>query len=79
MFDFWKRRVKRLLPTLLVVLLFFLLISPFVLFKPSIKAVSSDIAPAIFSYFNFQALIQFGDYWGYKADNSFFYTLGLFQ
>lgn len=72
MFDFWKRRVKRLLPTLLVVLLFFLIISPFVLFKPNIKAVSYDIMPAIFSYFNFHALIQFGDYWGYKADNSLF-------
>ena len=72
MFEFWKRRVKRLLPALLVVLLFFLLIYPFALFKPNIKAATYDINPAIFSYFNFHALIQFGDYWGYKADNSFF-------
>lgn len=72
MIHFWVRRVKRLLPTLLSVLLFVLILSPILLFKPNVKAVASDVVPAIFSYFNFHALFQFGDYWGFKAENSIF-------
>lgn len=72
MFYFWTRRVKRLLPTMLTVVLFFLIICPFILFKPNIRAFSSDIIPAIFSYFNMYALSHFGDYWGTTAEKSYF-------
>ncbi|NOT93101.1 acyltransferase family protein [Ferruginibacter sp.] len=72
MFEFWIRRVKRLLPALLSVALFFLIICPFIIFKPNIRAISTDISPAIFSYFNIYALFHFGDYWGAAAEKSYF-------
>ncbi len=72
MFEFWSRRVKRLFPALLSVTLFFLILYPFVVFKPEIKTLSADVFPAIFSYFNIYALFHFGDYWGATAEKSYF-------
>ena len=70
--HFWLRRVKRLLPLLLTVILVTLIIAPFVLYKPFVKDISNDIFPALFSYFNFHALYDFGNYWGGKAEQSLF-------
>jgi peptidoglycan/LPS O-acetylase OafA/YrhL len=72
MFGFWLRRVKRLLPLLLTVILFTLILGPLLLFKPVIKDISNDIFPALFSFFNYHALFDFGNYWGVKAEQSFF-------
>ena len=72
MFDFWIRRIKRLLPALLTVVLVTLIVTPILIFKPVIKEVVSDVFPAIFSYFNIHALLDFGNYWGVKSNNSFF-------
>lgn len=72
MFEFWTRRVRRLFPALLVVILLFLIVYPFTVFKPNIRLLSTDIFPAIFSYFNMYALIHFGDYWGVAAEKSYF-------
>ncbi len=72
MYRFWIRRIKRLLPLLLIVVLFTLTITPLLVFKPVIKNLSKDIFPAIFSYFNFHALFDFGNYWGTKSEQSFF-------
>jgi peptidoglycan/LPS O-acetylase OafA/YrhL len=72
MYRFWLPRVKRLLPLLLTIILVTLFITPVLLFKPVIKDISQDIFPALFSYFNFHALYDFGDYWGGKAEQSFF-------
>ena len=69
---FWLRRVKRLLPLLLTVILITLIITPLLVFKPVVKSISQDIFPALFSYFNFHALNNFDDYWGGKAEQSFF-------
>ena len=41
-------------------------------FKPIVKNISGEIFPALFSYFNFHALYDFGDYWGGIAEQSFF-------
>lgn len=71
MYQFWIRRVKRLLPLLLTVILTTLFITP-LLFKPIVKDLSNDVFPSLFSYFNFHALFNFGDYWGGKAEQSFF-------
>ena len=70
--KFWLRRVKRLLPTLLTVILTVLLIAQFLIFKTSFLNTLNDIFPATFSYFNFHAYFNYGDYWGQKADSSFF-------
>jgi peptidoglycan/LPS O-acetylase OafA/YrhL len=72
MYRFWLRRVKRLLPLLLTVILVTLIITPLLVFKPVVKDISQDIFPALFSYFNFHALHDFGDYWGGAAEQSFF-------
>ena len=69
---FWLRRVKRLLPLALTVILVTLIIAPFVVYKPYVKDISKDIFPALFSYFNFHALYDFGNYWGGKAEQSLF-------
>ena len=67
MYRFWLRRIKRLLPLLIVVVLCTILVIPFFIFKPVVKDVSKDILPAVFSYFNFHALFDFGNYWGGAA------------
>jgi peptidoglycan/LPS O-acetylase OafA/YrhL len=72
MYRFWIRRVKRLLPLLLTVVLLTLIVAPLLVFKPFVKDITNDIFPAIFSYFNFHALYDFGNYWGGKAEQSFF-------
>ncbi len=72
MYRFWLRRIKRLLPLLLSVVLFTLIFCLFFVFKPTVKSISKDIFPVIFSYFNFHALFDFGDYWGEKSEQSFF-------
>lgn len=72
MYNFWLRRIKRLLPLLLTVILATLIITPLLVFKPVVKDISQDIFPALFSYFNFHALYDFGNYWGGKAEQSFF-------
>lgn len=72
MSDFWIRRVKRIIPLLLVVIITISLTLPFLIFKPKVIRIFEDIIPAIFSYFNFHAYFNFGDYWGQTADKSFF-------
>ncbi|MBI3517777.1 MAG: acyltransferase [Bacteroidetes bacterium] len=72
MFDFWMRRVKRLLPALLTVVSVTLIVVPCLIFKPVVKEILDDVFPAIFSYFNIHAFCDFGNYWGGKSNNSFF-------
>jgi peptidoglycan/LPS O-acetylase OafA/YrhL len=61
-----------LLPLALTVILVTLIIAPFVFYKPYVKDISKDIFPALFSYFNFHALYDFGNYWSGKAEQSLF-------
>jgi peptidoglycan/LPS O-acetylase OafA/YrhL len=72
MSDFWLRRVRRILPLLLVVIITTSFVLPLLLFKPTLYESIKDILPAIFSYFNIHAYYHFGDYWGQAADKSFF-------
>ncbi len=72
MSDFWLRRVRRILPLLLVVIITTSVVLPLLLFKPTLFESTKDVLPAIFSYFNFHAYYHFGDYWGQAADKSFF-------
>lgn len=72
MYKFWIRRVKRLLPLLITVILTTLIIAPLLVFKPVVLEISRDIFPALFSYSNYHALYDFGNYWGSKSEQSFF-------
>lgn len=70
--DFWIRRVRRIMPALQTMVLVVLLLSPVFVYKDDISTVVTDSLSAIFSYANFNAWIQLGDYWGLAAENSFF-------
>src|SRR6478609_1384385 len=72
MIKFWLRRVKRILPAIITVILTTLLVAPFLIFKGDIISLTSDSLSALFSYANFHMLSKFGDYWGKSAENSFF-------
>lgn len=67
---FWMKRVKRLLPLLLTMIAFVLMAASFLIYKPDIKNIANDIFPALFSYFNFHALLDFGSYWGRSSEES---------
>jgi peptidoglycan/LPS O-acetylase OafA/YrhL len=75
MSQFWIRRVNRLLPTLLVVVLITVISSLLVVFKPTVSRLGCDIIPGIFSYSNYHALYAFGNYWGGESQSSFFLHL----
>lgn len=75
MSQFWIRRVNRLLPALLVVVLVTLVLALILVFKPTVEKLGSDIMPAIFSYSNYHTLYTFGNYWGGESQSSFFLHL----
>lgn len=70
--KFWLKRVKRIMPALLFMVLSVLVIFPFLIFKGDINYLITDAIAAIFSYANFNAWLNFGDYWGNRAESSFF-------
>lgn len=70
--DFWLRRVRRILPAIITVIIATLIIAPFVIFNTDIIALVFDSLAAMFSYANFSAWFKLGDYWGAAAENSFF-------
>ena len=75
MSQFWIRRVNRLLPALLVVVLVTLVLALILVFKTTVEKLGSDIMPAIFSYSNYHTLYTFGNYWGGESQSSFFLHL----
>ena len=72
MASFWLKRVKRIIPLLLTVIITTIIALPFLLFRPAFNDVLKDIMPSIFSFFNFHAYFNFGDYWEKTADQSYF-------
>jgi peptidoglycan/LPS O-acetylase OafA/YrhL len=75
MSQFWIRRVNRLLPSLLVVILVTLVLALLLVFKPRVLKLGNDIIPAVFSYSNYHTLYTFGNYWGGESQSSFFLHL----
>jgi peptidoglycan/LPS O-acetylase OafA/YrhL len=70
--DFWLRRVNRILPAIITVIIATLLVAYFFAFKGDINLIATDALSALFSYGNFHMWLSFGDYWGASAENSFF-------
>ncbi|QDH80542.1 acyltransferase [Echinicola soli] len=70
--DFWLRRVRRIMPALIGVILFCFLVFPFLIYEGDIKYMVLDGFAALFSVANFNAYINLGDYWGGRAETSFF-------
>lgn len=72
MTEFWMRRVKRILPAILTVILTTLTAAYILIYKGDLNNLSSDSIAAIFSYANIHAWFEFGNYWGTSAEKSFF-------
>lgn len=70
--SFWARRVRRIFPALITVILTCLLLAPFLFFKGDVEALARDALSALFSYANLHAWSSFGDYWGSSAEGSYF-------
>ncbi|MCE6992745.1 acyltransferase family protein [Dyadobacter sp. CY323] len=68
--NFWMRRVQRILPALLVMVIAVLIASYYIVYRPMLKTYSGDAISTVFSYANISALLKFGDYWGDAAESS---------
>ena len=76
--NFWKRRIRRILPLTLVVIITILLFGFFVAFRPNLITYANDAISATFSYSNISLYRKLGDYWGTAAENSpFLHTWSL--
>lgn len=78
MLNFWKRRIRRILPLLLTVIITVLAFSFFMVFRPSLVTYANDALAATFSYANISLFLKFSDYWGSAAESSpFLHTWSL--
>jgi peptidoglycan/LPS O-acetylase OafA/YrhL len=70
--SFWLRRIKRILPAIISVVLITLIVGYFLIFRGDIISLTSDALSALFSYANIHLLLENGNYWGASAEKSFF-------
>lgn len=76
--NFWKRRIRRILPLSLIVIITILVFCFFAAFKPNLITYANDAISATFSYSNISLYRKLGDYWGAAAENSpFLHTWSL--
>lgn len=68
--NFWIRRIRRIVPALLVMTLITLIIGFLFAFRPDLKVYAGDALAATLSYANISMLLKFGDYWGSAAESS---------
>lgn len=68
--DFWMRRVRRILPALLTMLLATSVASYFIMFGPAWKGIGQQVFSAIFLYANVEMWQLSGNYWGPAAENA---------
>jgi peptidoglycan/LPS O-acetylase OafA/YrhL len=68
--EFWKKRIRRILPALLMMVIGVLVASYFLAFRPVLQSFAEDGLSAMFSYANLNMLLKFGDYWGPAAGSS---------
>ena len=68
--GFWMRRVRRILPAMLTMLIVTSVVGYFVLFGPSWKSLGSQVISAIAIYANFEMWQLSGNYWGPAAESA---------
>lgn len=68
--NFWMRRVRRILPALLTMLIAASVAGYFLLFGPSWQGIGDQVFSAIFLYANVEMWQLSTDYWGPAADNA---------
>ncbi len=68
--GFWQRRIKRILPVLVIVVIATLVASQFVLYAPDIYHLGFQGIASLLSFANISQWLTAGDYWGFAAENS---------
>lgn len=68
--KFWARRIRRILPVMIVVTAATLAVTYSVVFKPDQAAIGRQSLAALFSVANVLFWRKSGDYWGTNADDS---------
>ena len=68
--NFYKRRVRRILPALLVMVFTTLAVGNFVLYGPDVNDLGEQGLASLLSYANFSHMFMAGNYWGHEAENS---------
>lgn len=68
--NFWLRRIRRILPVLVVVVFATLIVGQFVLYAPDVYYLGKQGIASLLSYANISQWLTAGNYWGYGAENS---------
>lgn len=68
--GFWMRRVRRILPAMLAMLIATSIAGYFILFGPSWRSLGQQVFSAIGIYANFEMWQLSGNYWGPEAENA---------
>ncbi len=68
--NFWMRRVRRIVPALVVLLLTLLVAAPFLLYGPDVYELGGQALSTLFAYSNIYFWQQSGNYWGTNAEMS---------
>lgn len=68
--KFWLRRVRRILPVLMVVVVVTLSVGYFMLYGPDLRDLGDQGRAALLSYSNINFWLNTGGYWGALAENS---------
>ena len=69
---FWMRRIRRIWPALLAMVLVVCAASCAIVFRPQLASIGGDALAAILSYANLSMYLKHGDYWGTSAASSLF-------
>lgn len=70
--NFWLRRVRRILPALIVMVLVTLVVGKMILYAPDINSLGAHGLASLLSFSNFSHWLVAGNYWGSAAENSLF-------
>ena len=70
--NFWSRRIRRIFPALLVMIITTLLIGYFSLYDNELRSLGKDGLASIFSVANIRMWLLSKDYWSPQAEDSFF-------
>ena len=70
--NFWLRRVRRILPVLILMVVTTSIAANYIVYKPEINDVGKQGLSSLLSSANIYLLFSTGNYWGPKAENSLF-------
>lgn len=68
--NFWLRRIRRILPVLIAVVLVTLFLGKSLLYAPDIYYLGKQGIASLLSFANISQWLTAGDYWGFAAENS---------